>query len=239
VEGFDDRKGVFRVAHRYANERSGVRVDVELEVDGKTLTIDNDRKRHPIPDPLGSWEVGNECTSRGDLIGPPSFASSRGSRAVRIEDVSDERGAEGDMQIATHVSAEVDEGPLPTAPRIEDGLNMFELRDRRRRGGRLLDLFVGSSRRVTQPVFHRAKGQVESGSKDLEVEARVCPALLEDEVPKPVVVPLSYAVQVHTARMAHHVLERGMSQLRGLGVRGGGLFWRLFLRPSLRAYEGR
>jgi hypothetical protein len=86
MEGLDDRVGVFLGAHRGADKRPCMRIDVELEIEGEAPAVDDDRHLHAVADPLGAWEEGAEGAAQRSLIGRPPAATGSSAQTMGIED---------------------------------------------------------------------------------------------------------------------------------------------------------
>jgi hypothetical protein len=123
-ERLDDGGAVLFVAHADADRSVTRRVDDELEVHAKGLTVEHDLELLAVADPLRAGEEGLEAAAQRLLVARSTGASRGGACAVLEQDARDKRVAELESMISAHVRAERAEGSVPRAPRDEHGLDL-------------------------------------------------------------------------------------------------------------------
>src|SRR5262249_49990995 len=161
---------VFVVTHRRTDERAGVRIDVELDVEDEAASVDDDGHLHPVADPLCPGEIGPKRAAHRDLVRASALASRRLTLAFDFEDSANKITAEGHKEVAFDVLAEVDERSLPARPRIEHGLDV-DVRDlvgRRRCRG--LSLHDRLAMWMAEPILEGAERDGDGARKELELE---------------------------------------------------------------------
>jgi hypothetical protein len=217
VERRDDRGAVLFVTDRRADERGGVRVDVELHVEDEAFAAEDDRHLHSVADPLSAGKVGLERATRRDRVRGIGGPSRRASKPFDREDPANQITPEVDVKVAMNVTAEIDEGAAPSPPSRDDGLDS---RDVDVSVGILglvrAGLFDGGLRRRRchrhpQPVLHGAERDADGGGDRFDVEVGALHAEIEDEAPELLRVALALAA-IDTARMTHHEVERGQGE---------------------------
>jgi hypothetical protein len=123
-ECLDHGGAILLVAHADADRGIGRRVDDELEVPVEGLAVDHHRELLAIAGPLRPREEDLEALAQGLVVTRSAVASRWDAQPVLEQDVGDERRAELEAMIATHVRAERAKASAPHPPRGEHGLDL-------------------------------------------------------------------------------------------------------------------